>query len=187
MKYCPACDKDKKESEFGGCKSRPGGRAAYCLVCTRLKAKEKRSRPDYPAKQRFFFMQWKYGITQEDFASILEAQDEKCAVCRTPETDVIRPGVTRSGKKNRGLVVDHDHTTKVVRGLLCDRCNRAIGLLREDVEVLRRAAEYVLSGGINFAPKRAFQSPDLEDSRDRSLLPVDPVPLMGLTKKTSGT
>ncbi len=41
------------------------------------------------------------------------------------------------------LMVDHDHTTGEVRGLLCHNCNRAIGLLREDPERLRRAIEYL--------------------------------------------
>jgi hypothetical protein len=38
---------------------------------------------------------------------------------------------------------DHDHTTNQVRGILCERCNRAIGLLRDDVDVLKNAIKYL--------------------------------------------
>lgn len=41
------------------------------------------------------------------------------------------------------LSVDHDHISGHVRGLLCRNCNSAIGLLRDDPELIRRAANYV--------------------------------------------
>lgn len=153
-KYCPACDTDKPIDEFTNNRSRPDGKASYCKLCTRQKLKERRQKPDYPEKQRFFFMQWKYGLTQQEFRKILALQEGKCAVCGTQSSDVERPGFTRSGKKNKGLVVDHDHNTGAIRGLLCDRCNRAIGLLRESAMVLAKAAAYVEKMGLNYIPER---------------------------------
>ena len=41
------------------------------------------------------------------------------------------------------LVVDHDHKTGKVRGLLCHNCNRALGLLHDDQELMQKASEYV--------------------------------------------
>lgn len=80
-----------------------------------------------------------YGITPEQYADLLAAQNGACAICRKPES------VMRAGKVMR-LPVDHCHETGRVRGLLCHRCNRAIGLLGDDVEVLRAAIDYLEKG-----------------------------------------
>src|SRR5688500_1693885 len=55
-----------------------------------------------------------YGITKDDYLAMLERQGGVCATCGNPPTD-------------KPLCVDHDHTTGVVRGLLCHRCNKALG------------------------------------------------------------
>lgn len=75
----------------------------------------------------------KYGITDEDYARMLVDQNGHCALC--PKT----PLENRNGR----LFVDHCHETKVVRGLLCSACNRAIALLGDNAEGLRRALEYL--------------------------------------------
>lgn len=75
-----------------------------------------------------------YGISLEEYNKLLEKQNGKCAICNlTPEVC----------NKGRYLCVDHNHQTGKVRGLLCNTCNRAIGLLKDNTEVLRRAAEYI--------------------------------------------
>lgn len=76
----------------------------------------------------------KYGITMDDYDAMLVAQGGRCAIC--PAT---RPG-------GRGAWhVDHNHDTGDVRGLLCSNCNRGMGLLGDDPEVLRAAAAYLES------------------------------------------
>lgn len=77
-----------------------------------------------------------YGLTVEEYEAMLVAQDYKCAICRQPETAL------QNGKLRR-LCVDHDHVTGVIRGLLCQKCNHAIGLFADDRELIARAAEYV--------------------------------------------
>jgi hypothetical protein len=77
-----------------------------------------------------------FGITEERYDEILVSQNGVCAICRRPET--IRP----RGRPSR-LAVDHCHDTNAVRGLLCNVCNRAIGLLRDSPLLLRAAAEYL--------------------------------------------
>jgi len=80
-----------------------------------------------------------YGITIEDYEALLARQDGRCAICRADQ-----PGGTQP-EDRVSWHVDHDHATGAVRGLLCNRCNRAVGLLRDDPEVCRRAAGYLES------------------------------------------
>lgn len=89
------------------------------------KAKREKARNDYLVR--------KYGITIEKYEEMLEAQGGRCAIC------LCRP-------RTRNLAVDHDHFTGQLRGLLCGRCNH--GLLQfaqEDITILKRAVEYLLS------------------------------------------
>lgn len=77
-----------------------------------------------------------YGISRKAYLQIHEMQNGCCAICAKPETLVIKGVVV-------GLAVDHCHETGKIRGLLCKGCNQAIGLMKEDPEVLRRAIAYL--------------------------------------------
>lgn len=72
----------------------------------------------------------KFGIDTEQYNRMLAKQDGVCAICGRPPM------------KYR-LAVDHKHGTEIVRGLLCARCNRGVGLFWDNPAVLRRAAEYL--------------------------------------------
>ena len=71
-------------------------------------------------------------VTDDEYAELLERQGGVCAICRQPESV---PG--------RSLAVDHDHATGAVRGLLCGRCNRALGYFRDDPALLAAAITYL--------------------------------------------
>lgn len=73
----------------------------------------------------------KYGIRARDAWKMLEAQDFQCGLCHE---DLFEP-------EN----VDHDHITGKVRSILCNRCNVMIGLAHEDVRILTRAIDYLVS------------------------------------------
>lgn len=75
----------------------------------------------------------KYGLTLDDYDSLLISQGGTCATCPT------RPEENPRGR----LFVDHDHTTGVVRGLLCSRCNLALGYVKDDVNILRSLINYL--------------------------------------------
>lgn len=77
-----------------------------------------------------------YGITIEDYDALYKKQKGKCAICRS-----------REPKGKGGFHVDHCHQTGVVRGLLCTHCNMFLGLVKDDVAVLRRAIRYVKKAG----------------------------------------
>ena len=74
-----------------------------------------------------------YGLTLTDYEILLAGQGYCCTTCGTPHTDA---------PKGR-LHIDHCHSTGKVRGLLCSQCNTALGLVQDDVELLRRLAEYL--------------------------------------------
>lgn len=76
----------------------------------------------------------KYGITIEDRDLILAKQDSKCAICKSPHPN---------RKNTRNFCVDHNHETGKVRGLLCQSCNRGLGLLKDSKEILLRAVRYL--------------------------------------------
>lgn len=86
-----------------------------------------------------------YGISEEEYNSLLNSQDNKCIICGfVPEIlaeKILGRGKTSS--KNRYLVVDHCHETGRIRGLLCFNCNVGLGNFRDKKENLKNAIEYL--------------------------------------------
>jgi len=89
------------------------------------------NQPDIKERARDRDLQRNYGITLEIFNSILAGQGGVCAICGT------------SDWMDKGPVVDHDHDSGVLRGILCGRCNTALGLLRHRPGVLKAGAAYL--------------------------------------------
>ena len=85
--------------------------------------------PCVSEKMRVKNLENKYGITIKEYNTLLDAQDGVCAIC--------------FGVEKNKLCVDHDHDTGEVRGLLCSKCNRGIGLLGDKVDALQRAIDYL--------------------------------------------
>ena len=73
-----------------------------------------------------------YGVSRGFYAQLREAQGGRCAICR------------RATGETKRLAVDHNHRTGDVRGLLCGPCNSLLAHCRDDVEMLRRAARYLV-------------------------------------------
>jgi Recombination endonuclease VII len=73
----------------------------------------------------------RYGLTLDDYHAMLEAQNDRCAICGR-ESSCVGP-----------LVVDHDHSANRVRELLCQRCNRGLGQFLEVPDFIRNAVEYI--------------------------------------------
>jgi hypothetical protein len=68
-----------------------------------------------------------YGISFEQYTRMVREQHCLCAICG----------------KNKKLVVDHNHTTGAIRGLLCSTCNAGIGMMKESPDILRAAIDYI--------------------------------------------
>lgn len=78
-----------------------------------------------------------YGMTIDDYETMLVAQDYVCAICDGEN------GIHSTHGTQFRLSVDHDHKTGRVRGLLCNNCNRALGLLADNHELVRKALAYI--------------------------------------------
>ena len=82
-----------------------------------------------PCQNRFHRYQKGYGMSVEEYESMLEAQGGACRIC--------------GGRHVRALAVDHCHRTGRIRGLLCSNCNTALGMMKDDPLTVARAAAYL--------------------------------------------
>ena len=73
-----------------------------------------------------------YGISLDDYNILLDRQDGKCAICGVLECNT-----------GRNFAVDHCHSTNKIRGLLCSKCNRGIGMFDDSIEHLQHAIAYL--------------------------------------------
>jgi hypothetical protein len=74
-----------------------------------------------------------YNLTLNELELLKEKQNYCCAICETHENDCSR----------KTLFVDHNHNTGEIRGLLCSQCNSALGLMYDDVSLLKNAINYL--------------------------------------------
>ena len=112
-RFCPKCQEWHSIDNFRVHALSPGGRSSFCRKCDRL-------------QKRRAHLKRTYNLTPEEVEQLLEHGDG-CAICRGPGP----------------LVVDHDHTTGKVRGLLCHRCNLGIGHFEDLPERLMNAVAYI--------------------------------------------
>lgn len=70
-----------------------------------------------------------FGLTEQDYDRLYSKQEGKCAIC---------------GEEMKRLSIDHDHTTGVIRGLLCRPCNLGLGMLKDSIEGVRAALDYLV-------------------------------------------
>lgn len=83
----------------------------------------------------------RYGLTTDGHATLVRSQQGSCAICGFTPRD------------GRELVIDHNHGTDEVRGLLCGKCNTALGMFGDDPERIEAAAEYLRAKGSTPVPR----------------------------------
>lgn len=133
MKTCSKCGAEKPLSEFYKRKDSKDGYRGDCRQCNDMKSKTWRKLN--PDKRKIIYRRGElkrlYGLTFEEYNSLLESQGFKCAMCGGNNPD------------GSSLCVDHDHSSGLVRELLCKNCNVALGNLRDDPQLCIKAAEYL--------------------------------------------
>lgn len=141
-KRCTDCKETKPREDFHRNVGAKDGLHNYCKPCKgRRQAAWRRENPDIAERQAGHSRRHrlsKYGLTEGQYDNLLEMQMGGCAICG------------RCGESER-LAVDHDHSCcpgqrscgKCVRGLLCVRCNVALGSFLDDPQILRAAVRYL--------------------------------------------
>ncbi len=169
--HCPKCKTTKPDTDFSTNPHRKTGYNSWCKVCLAAASKLSRSRkPEHyasyqreyrashvetiraqnvrsywnnrekrlalnkeyydPEKKHAWHIRREFGLTAQDYAQLLARQRGGCAICGAPPT----------GKK---LAVDHCHKTGKIRGLLCGKHNKALGLFADDPALLLKAVVYL--------------------------------------------
>lgn len=129
-KTCPTCEVEKDASEFWKMSASRDGLQVKCKACQTAYEKANygpgRGRPG--ARARYF--RQTYGLTEDQLAARKVDQGCVCAIC---------------GEHRGALVVDHDHQTGAIRGLLCHQCNRGLGMLGDSVDSITAALAYLMT------------------------------------------
>lgn len=94
--------------------------------------KRYRGKPGEKERMQWYSRQKFYGVSKENFEKMFKTQKGCCAICK----------IAQSSTKHT-FNIDHDHDTGKIRGLLCMRCNRGMGLLRDDKVILSNALKYL--------------------------------------------
>ena len=136
-KLCSRCHEIKPIDAFYRRKVDGGAYRGPCKDCVLISMRDPVIRQRVAANKRRGILAL-YGMSDVDYAKMLVDQNGKCAICDKEETSIHSLTGTMFS-----LSIDHDHTTGKVRGLLCNRCNRAIGMLGDDVDTLLKAVDYL--------------------------------------------
>lgn len=173
VKICSKCKIEKEFCKFGKDLRKITGLQSQCQICQREKRQEwVSSNPEYARMRHILRMQepeWikkraeydakyrkkkfvsdrekmllkKYKITVDHYNQLLLSQNGVCAICESDKNSKSCKGGLKS------FAVDHCHKSEKIRGLLCDRCNRGIGLFKDNRKVLIKAARYLKRNGTN--------------------------------------
>lgn len=144
LRWCVRCEQAKPITDFYLRRGRYY--ETRCRNCRNTRQRE--AHRQNPEKYREYTKEWRaknqhklrairrkwtiatYGLTEQEYNKMLAIQGGVCASCGD--------GPTRGY-----LVIDHDHGTNKVRGLLCDRCNMALGMLKDDLKRIRALYYYI--------------------------------------------
>lgn len=145
-KLCPKCKDLLPSSEFNK-SNRRDGLQTYCRKCHNSMQREKyNSNPEEKLKRQIrertrnslnplakkdAELKRLYGITIYEYLDIFKKQEMVCKICR------------QECKTRYSLSVDHDHQSGKIRGLLCNRCNRVLGMFEDSRELFLAAERYL--------------------------------------------
>lgn len=166
MKKCNTCGEELDESAFTKDKHSKDGLRSQCRACTnkykkkfreenldyvreqkrnsylkhRVQILERQKNSQYRIEKRREHLLSVYGLTKTDYDDLRQQQNYRCVICNIHENDAKR-GPSKSS--DTALHVDHCHGSNKVRGLLCLNCNTMLGKVKDNVEILKSAINYL--------------------------------------------
>ena len=123
MKTCNFCEVELTDENW-----QASYQKRWYYLCKDCDKQRQRERAAASPKRRFYK---RYGLDLQQYTSLVERSGGVCEICSSPQTN---------GKE---LCIDHCHETGRVRGLLCTKCNMALGLFNDNVGLLDKAKEYL--------------------------------------------
>lgn len=148
-KVCTKCKTEKSVGDFYRNKRSPDLRSWHCKVCQNAAMREwvgknrarwnegvraRRQTPKGAESYKDTVLMRQFGLSLAEYRSMLAAQGGGCATCGS---------ITPGGRSKGFFCVDHDHGTGRVRGLLCNSCNVALGIIKDSTQTLIRMIEYL--------------------------------------------
>lgn len=128
MKTCTSCRSLLPQDEFGPNRRYEDGLQPYCRRCGATRQRESWARKSSAARREANLK--RYGLSIDDYDQMFTAQEGLCAVCDNKD-------------EGRTLHVDHCHATGKVRGLLCHKCNGALGNAGDSIDRLTGLISYL--------------------------------------------
>lgn len=123
IKTCRECNTKKPNYMFHGTDK-------ICNICYNEKYLDRISKDPVNYNKRHILK--KYNLTAKQYENMFKDQLGRCSICEQPHNSLTNK-----------LCVDHCHTSGIVRSLLCGKCNTALGLLKEDEDILLKMLEYI--------------------------------------------
>lgn len=143
-KICNDCKDNLPSSHFRIRKLKYNvGLSPYCIKCLKLRnIKYKKYNSDVykkwyksnPDRNKNYKLVANYGITLDQYNELLKQQNFKCKICDNSKSN---------SKLSTKLFVDHCHISGKIRGLLCDSCNKGLGLFKDNKELLKKSIKYL--------------------------------------------
>ncbi len=153
-KYCIGCKKELPEENFYQLHGKPHGRC--CRDCSKgtislknkthydknqekMNDKNKKYYQDNKRDWHERVIKSKHKMSKEEYQRLYTDANSSCQICGTPEIEL-----------QKKLCIDHSHITEEVRGLLCHKCNTAIGMFFDDPNLIEKAALYLRQHDASF-------------------------------------
>lgn len=129
IRHCTQCNQVKPKEEFVKKANSPRF-YSWCRDCFNQHGRDLKQRnPEaYKKKVRKNTLKRRYNLTEEEYQNLLDSQNGTCAICK--EIPV-------------RFVIDHDHSSGKVRGLLCDNCNLSVGWYENNSNRISQIIEYL--------------------------------------------
>ena len=142
MKKCGDCQQHLPFINFSKKSKSKDGYSSRCKKCHNIYVREVWY-PKNKQKQIASSNRWKsknkmrikakiYNLSEEELQNLFDKSNNKCNICLDSFEET--------------LFVDHSHETGKVRGLLCRKCNMALGVINDDVQILKNMIQYLVDG-----------------------------------------